>query len=112
MRNFDFGRDTPPLRVDEHGVCRVSGTRVTLESFLTAFLQGETPEQIHEAFPAVPLSDVYATIACYLKHRDQLDAYLKQADETERRVAAEIDSHPPQPLRRKVEAARRKLVSS
>lgn len=109
---WNFDNDIPPLHVDEHGVCRVSGTRVTLESILTGFLQRETPEQIHEAFPAVPLSDVYAAIACYLKHRNQLDAYLKQTDEAEQRVAAEIDSRPPRTLRGKVEAARRKLVSS
>ena len=110
QRSFDS--DSPPLQVDEHGVCRVSGTRVTLESILTGFLQGETPEQIHEAFPVVPLGDVYAVIAYYLKHRDQVDAYLKQAEEAEQGVAAAIDSQPPHAVRRKVEAARRKLVSS
>ena len=60
---WNFDSDRPPLHIDEHGVCRVSGTRVTLESILTGFLQGEAPEQIHEAFPAVPLSDVFAAIA-------------------------------------------------
>lgn len=109
---WNFDSDAPPLRVDKHGVCRVSGTRVTLESILTGFRQGETPEQIHEAFPAVPLSDVYAAIAYYLKHRDHLDGYLKQTEEAEQRVEAAIDLQPPRALRGKVEAARRKLVSS
>lgn len=53
----------------------------------------------------------YATIA-HWKHRDQLGAYLTQTEEAERRVAAGIDSQPPQALRRKVDAARRKLLSS
>ncbi len=110
--NLSFETEAPPIHVDEFGVCRISGTRVTLESIVGGFLQGETPEQIHEGFPTVPLSDVYTVIAYYLKHHDQVDAYLKQTEDNEERVRRSIDSQAPAAVRAKVDAARRKLVSS
>lgn len=74
-----------PLRVDEHGVARIGKTRVTLEQLVAAFLQGATAEEIAARYDVLDLSDVYATIAYYLQHRDEVDAYV--ADE--RRRAAE-----------------------
>jgi uncharacterized protein (DUF433 family) len=71
---FQIQADAPPLRVDEHGVCRGSGTRVTLEVILGAYLRGESPEEIADSYPSVPLSDVYATIGYYLRHRAEVDA--------------------------------------
>ena len=49
-----------PLKLDEHGAIRVSGTRVTLDTLISFYLQGETPKDLHEGFPAVPL------IPCYI----------------------------------------------
>lgn len=68
-----------PLKVDDHGVIRVSGTRVTLDSVIARFLQGDTPETIHQAFDVLPLNDIYAVIAYYLAHQVDLDAYLQQS---------------------------------
>ena len=71
-----------PLRFDETGTVRVGGTRVTLDTVLGAYLRGDSPEQIAEGFPSLPLADIHATIAWYLQHREQVDAYLQQrADE-------------------------------
>jgi uncharacterized protein (DUF433 family) len=68
-----------PLRRDGHGVLRVGGTRVTLESVLGAYLQGESAEGIVERFPTLHPADVHATLAWYLRHRDEAGAYLEQA---------------------------------
>lgn len=85
-----------PLHTDEHGSIRVSGTRVTLDSIINFYLQGETPEQLHEAFPTVPLTDVYAVIAYYLAHQQEVDAYLKRREEEANRIRAEIEAkYPP-----------------
>lgn len=70
-----------PLHTDEHEVIRVSGTRVTLHTLLRAYLQGDSPEAIHEGFPTVPLADIYAVIAYYLANRAEVDAYLTAVDE-------------------------------
>ena len=83
---------TVPLRMDEHGVIRVSGTRVTLDSIINYYRQGESPEDLHEGFPTVPLTDIYSIIAYYLVHRDELDAYIKSRAEEEERIRQEAES--------------------
>lgn len=37
-----------PIATDPHGVVRVAKTRVTLDTVVTAFLEGCTPEEIIE----------------------------------------------------------------
>jgi uncharacterized protein (DUF433 family) len=67
-----------PLRLDEDGTVRMADSRVTLDTVLGAYLRGDTPEEIAAGFPSVPMTDIYATIAWYLRHREQVDAYLQQ----------------------------------
>jgi uncharacterized protein (DUF433 family) len=67
---------TVPLRTDSSGVIRVGNTRVTLETVIEEFKRGESPESIAENFSAVSLSHVYAVIAFYLSHTEDVEAYL------------------------------------
>src|SRR5712692_1748375 len=87
--------EAAPLHVDEHGVYRISGTRVTLESILVSFLEGAPAEEIAEQFPSVPLADIYATIAFYLKHRPEVDSYLRDVEQQEEAVLGEVRSRFP-----------------
>src|SRR6188768_2973456 len=65
---FDF------LAVDD---IRIKGTRIGIESILYEYIhRGQSPEAIAERFHTVSLEQVYATILYYLRHREQLDAYL------------------------------------
>jgi uncharacterized protein (DUF433 family) len=82
-----------PLKTDEHGVIRISGTRVTLHTIIGFYLQGETPEEIRDGFPTVPLADVYAVISYYLAHRDELDAYFQKIEEEADALRREVESH-------------------
>lgn len=93
-----------PLQADEHGVIRVSGTRVTLEVLIMRFQQGVTPEAIHERFDVVPLNDIYAVIAYYLAHRDELDIYLEQRENEAQHLRQKWESqHPPTVTRAELE---------
>ena len=58
----------------------VTGTRVSLDSVVYAFLNGLSPESIVDSFDTLTLEEVYGAIAFYLGHRDVIDAYLKQAE--------------------------------
>lgn len=59
----------------------IAGTRVSLESVILAFLDGLSPETIvSECFPVLTLEQVYGAVTYYLSCRDEMDAYLKQAD--------------------------------
>lgn len=66
------------LYQDAHGIWRVSGTRVTLDSLVYAFWDGSSPETIAEQFDSVPLSDIYLALGYYLRNRDEVDAYLQE----------------------------------
>src|SRR5215204_2572614 len=46
--DLPIGTDPVPLRADEDGAVRVGGTRVTLDSVVTAFREGETAEGIKQ----------------------------------------------------------------
>lgn len=57
----------------------ISGSRVSLESVIFAFLDGYSPETIvAECFPVLSLEQVYGTIAYYLSNRHAIDVYLQQ----------------------------------
>ena len=106
--------DAVPLRVDETGTVRVGRTRVILELVIHAFRDGGTPEQIVQDYDTLNLSDVYAVIGYYLRHRDEVDAYLTaraaEGEELWKRVEAS-QRHLPD-IRARLLAARAKKEAS
>lgn len=60
------------------GAYWVSGTRVSLDSIVYAFLDGQTPESIGQSFPVLTLEQVYGAIAFYLAHRTEIETYLEE----------------------------------
>ena len=78
----------PPLHWDEAGGIRIAQSRVTLDSLLASYHAGSTPEEIAVQYSVLSLSDIYATIAYYLAHPQQIDSYLEQRQQEaqERRV--------------------------
>lgn len=65
-----------PLAVDADGIYRVAGTRVTLDTVVAAYQEGATPEEIADQYPSLKLDHIYAVISYYLRHREEVDAYL------------------------------------
>lgn len=59
----------------------VGKSRVTAVTILINWQAGQTPEEIHEGFPSVPLADIYGTIAYYLEHQNEMDQYLRDTEE-------------------------------
>jgi len=93
--NPQAARDPVPLTVDDdRGVFRVSGTRVTLDTLIGAFKRGATPEEIAQDYSAVPLADVYAVIAYYLRHRSEVEDYLERRAREHAELRREIESRP------------------
>ena len=81
-----------PVETGADGVIRVSKTRVTLDTLIAAFKDGATPEEIAQQYPAVPLADVYAVIAYYLKRPNDVEAYLGQRRQHADQVRIENES--------------------
>lgn len=96
-----------PLRLDADGVVRVGGTRVTLDTVLEAFQEGATAEEIAQHYSSLDLADVYAAISYYLRHRSQVETYLRErrhrAEEVRRQNEARYD---PQGIRDRLLARR------
>lgn len=67
-----------PLQTDNHGVIRVGGTRIPLDTLVAAFDAGSTAEEIVQRYPTLDLADVYAVIGYYLRHRDEVEHYLRE----------------------------------
>lgn len=70
--------ETVALEVNTDGVVQVGKTRVTLDTVVTVFKQGVTAEEIVYRYPSLKLADVYAIIAFYLNHQQEVEAYLQQ----------------------------------
>jgi uncharacterized protein (DUF433 family) len=81
-----------PLRIDQHGKIRVGDTRVLLELVIHAFQQGDTPEGIVDSYPTLKLPDVYTVLAYYLTHRQDVETYVRQADQSAERIQREIEA--------------------
>ena len=82
--------DAPPLHQDASGAFRIGNSRVLLELVIHAFEDGATPETIAQQYPTTTLVDIYSVIAYYLRHREEVDAYLaareRKAEEVRKRI--------------------------
>lgn len=89
----------------------ITGTRVSLDSVVYAFLRGAAPESIAQSFPVLSLEEVYGAIAFYLANQAEVDALLAENDrEFELLRKQTRDTNPS--LYRKLEDARQRLQSS
>ena len=86
---------TVPIKEDEHGAIRVSGTKTTLDVLITSYLQGESPEEIHESLPTVPLNDIYAVITYYLSNRKEVEKYLQRREKEFQQFRATMEAQYP-----------------
>jgi uncharacterized protein (DUF433 family) len=97
-----------PLRADPHGVVRVGGTRVTLDTVVGAFRRGATAEEIVQDYSSLDLADVYAVIAYYLRNRLAVDAYLEEQRQKGEGIQRQMESlYPPAGIRERLLARRK-----
>lgn len=64
----------------ENGAYRIANTRVSLDSIVYSFWNGETPETIVQNFSTLRLEQVYGAIAFYLANRNEIDEYMRQGE--------------------------------
>ncbi len=81
-----------PLAADAHGVFRIGTTRVTLDTVISAFANGATPEEIAHQYPSLALADVYSVISYYLRHTAEIDEYLQQRCEEHDNIRRENET--------------------
>jgi uncharacterized protein (DUF433 family) len=82
----------------------IEGTRISLDSVVYAFLNGDSPENIAQNFPLLSLEQVYGAIAFYLANRELIDAYLKEGEKEFEKLQQSLREKNP-PLYQKLKAA-------
>src|SRR5215210_2403879 len=87
--------DAPPLKVEQGGVVRVGGGRISLDLIVEQYENGMTPEAMVRAYDTLNLVDVYAAIAYYLRHTDEVRAYLKRREAEAAALRAKIEAERP-----------------
>jgi uncharacterized protein (DUF433 family) len=74
------------------GVCggrpRIAGHRIRVQDIVIWTEQGQSPDQIVADFPQLSLADVYAALAFYHDHREQIDRQMREDDEFVARMKA------------------------
>ena len=102
---------TIPLSGDPDGVIHVSHTRITLDTVIFSFLEGATAEEIAQQYPTPDLADIYAVIGYYLRHRSEVEAYLRKRQKQANAARRENERRfPPQGVRARLLARRRREV--
>ena len=91
MKQLTFTQ-TVPLIQESDGTVHVTDSRVTLDTLVGAFQKGATAEQVQDSFPSLSLQQIYATIAYYLEHQTEVEAYLKLRREEAASTRKEIES--------------------
>src|SRR5436190_16077497 len=87
--------ERPPLRVDEGDAVRVGNSRVSLDLVVEQYENGMSPEEMVRAYDTLVLADVYAVIAYYLRHREEVRAYVKRRAEEAEVLRAKIEAERP-----------------
>lgn len=82
----------------------IEGTRISLDSVVYAFLDGESPESITQNFPLLSLEQVYGAIAFYLANRELIDDYLKAGEAAFKKLQKSLRAKNP-PLYQKLKSA-------
>jgi uncharacterized protein (DUF433 family) len=92
--------------MDEGGAARVGNTRITLDLVVEQYEHGMSPEDMVRAYDTLALTDVYAVIAYYLRHRDEVRAYLKRRAEEAETLRDRIEAEHPRVSREELLARR------
>ena len=90
--SFTVQTEAPPLREDATGALRVGNSHVLLELVIRAFQDGATPETIMQRYSTLALPDVYAVLAYYLRHPNEVEEYLTRRDQEAEEVRQRVDS--------------------
>ena len=80
------------LTKDEHGFIRVSGTRIGLELLVYAFREGRSPEDILRSYDTLALADIYSVFTYYLRHTDEVNAYMAEHERKAAQVRARTEA--------------------
>jgi len=103
------GPESVPFEITGDGTARFPGTRIPIDTVISAFEEGVTPNEIAQQYPSLALADIYQFLGYYLKHRDETEAYLAERRIRAAEVRAENESRwNPAGIRKRLRSRRRR----
>jgi len=97
-----------PYIAERNGGLYVAGTRVSLDSVVISFKEGDSPSQIVQSFSTLTLAQVYGAIAYYLENEKTLDEYIAEGERELKRTIPPLSQQDPD-LFARLEAGRRQM---
>ena len=77
------------ISLDERGVAYISGTSMKIAHIaIDAERWSMTPQQIRENYPRLSLAQIYAALAYYYDHKEDIDARIALENEEYERLRA------------------------
>jgi uncharacterized protein (DUF433 family) len=94
------------------GGYRIAGTRVSLDSVVYAFLNGNSAEGIAQSFPTLTLEQVYGALTYYLANKSDVDSCLEQARSDFETLRRETQKKDPMFYRKLAASSEKQLAGS
>jgi uncharacterized protein (DUF433 family) len=95
-----------PVRMVD-GVLKVGDTRVSLDTVVYHFNNGEDAAQIQDQYDSMSLAQVHAAIAYYLHNKADVDAYVAEQEVRQEEIRKRIERDFPSKVTREMLLARK-----
>jgi len=73
--------ETLHIHHDERHVAWIDDSNVKVVEVILDHVQGQSPEQMHAEYPHLSLAQIYAAIAYYYDHQQEIDTLMQQWQE-------------------------------
>jgi uncharacterized protein (DUF433 family) len=97
-----------PYIEERNGGLYLAGTRVSLDSVVIRFQEGDSPGQIVQSFTTLDLWQVYGAIAYYLEHEKTVNEYIAEGERELQRTVPPLSQQAPE-LYTRLMAARKQM---
>jgi len=97
-----------PYIEERDGGLYVPGSRVSLDTLVIRFQEGDSPEQIAESLSTLKLWEVYGAIAYYLENETLVNEYIAEGERELQRAIPPLSQQAPE-LFARLEAARKQM---
>jgi uncharacterized protein (DUF433 family) len=88
---LSFLPDPVPLRAEADGTIRVGNSRITLDILIEEFVAGATAEGIAAEYDTLDRADIYAILAYYLHHKDEIQSYLRRREQEATEITRKLE---------------------
>ena len=102
LMRIDLSENVPLWVDEEHGVIRIPGTRLKLETVMSMYYQGHTdPEEVVRSYDTLTVETVDRILKWYDARREEVDAYMEWVEQEEERIRVEFEPRMAQVIGRK-----------